>query len=118
MKPQQPACAPNASNTEFELHFKRQLAKVRTSISHVRDDVAEGFFEITHNGFAFLGLAVMFCAVSLTARPDLRQSGEVKLMTWDFSQKEGSIYEKILNSIRICCHSFFKLHLIDFNIFS
>lgn len=82
MKPQQPACAPNASNTEFELHFKRQLAKVRTSISHVRDDVAEGFFEITHNGFAFLGLAVMFCAVALTARPDLRQSGEVKLMTW------------------------------------
>jgi hypothetical protein len=51
-------------------------------LSHVGDDIAEGFFEITHNGFAFLGLAVMFCAITLMARPDLRQSGEVKLMTW------------------------------------
>ncbi len=82
MKPSNPACSKSASNTEFELHFKRQLSRARISISHVGDDIAEGFFEITHNGFAFLGLAVMFCAITLMARPDLRQSGEVKLMTW------------------------------------
>lgn len=82
MKP--PPTAPNcsASNSEFELHFKRQLSRIRTSVAHVGDDIAEGFFEITHNGFAFLGLAVMFCTITLMARPDLRQSGELKLMTW------------------------------------
>ncbi len=82
MKPPHQANAKSASNTEFELHFKRQLSKVRTSIAHVGDDIAEGFFEISHNGFAFLGLAVMFCVITLMARPDLRQSGELKLMTW------------------------------------
>lgn len=45
-------------------------------------DVAEGFFEITHNGFALLGLSVAFAAVMLSARPDLRDSGEEQLRTW------------------------------------
>jgi hypothetical protein len=45
-------------------------------------DIAEGFFEITHNGAALLGLAVLFTLVALTARPDLRQAGELKLMGW------------------------------------
>ena len=37
---------------------------------------AEGFFEIIHNGFALLGLTVVFAVITLTARPDLRQAGE------------------------------------------
>lgn len=45
-------------------------------------DVAQGFFEITHNSFALVGLAVMFVVLTLTARPELRQMGEVKLMGW------------------------------------
>jgi len=45
-------------------------------------DIAQGFFEITHNGFALLGLAVMFAAITLVARPELRQAGEVQLMGW------------------------------------
>ncbi|AEG92624.1 lytic transglycosylase domain-containing protein [Ramlibacter tataouinensis] len=45
-------------------------------------DIAQGFFEITHNGFAVVGLAVVFAVVTLTARPDLRQTGETKLMSW------------------------------------
>jgi hypothetical protein len=45
-------------------------------------DVAQGFFEITHNGFALLGLAVMFAVITLTARPEIRQAGEVQLMGW------------------------------------
>lgn len=45
-------------------------------------DVAQGFFEITHNGFALIGLAVIFAAITLTARPELRQVGEVKLINW------------------------------------
>jgi hypothetical protein len=45
-------------------------------------DIAQGFFEITHNGFALLGLAVMFAAITLTARPEIRQAGEVELFSW------------------------------------
>jgi hypothetical protein len=45
-------------------------------------DVAQGFFEITHNGFALLGLVVVVCAGTALARPDLRQSAEVELMSW------------------------------------
>lgn len=45
-------------------------------------DIAEGFFEITHNGFALVGLAVMFAVITLTARPELRQIGEFKLFNW------------------------------------
>lgn len=45
-------------------------------------DIAQGFFEITHNGFALLGLAVMFAAITLTARPELRDAGEAQLISW------------------------------------
>ena len=69
-------------NTAFELHFKRHLTYLRRSAANVLNDIAQGFFEITHNGFAFLGLAVMFCAITLAARPDLREDGEAKLMSW------------------------------------
>ena len=69
-------------NTAFELHFKHRLICVRRSAANVLSDVAQGFFEVTHNAFAFLGLAVMFCAITLAARPDLREGGETKLMSW------------------------------------
>ena len=45
-------------------------------------DVGQGLFEITHNGFAMLGLAVMFVALTLTARSDLREIGEAQLGSW------------------------------------
>jgi len=45
-------------------------------------DIVQGFFAITHNGFALVGLAVMFVVITLTALPELRQIGEVKLITW------------------------------------
>ena len=45
-------------------------------------DIAQGFFEITHNSFAIVGLAVMFVVITLTARPELREIGEVKLFGW------------------------------------
>jgi len=58
------------------------LGKLSQSLRNVASDIAQGFFDITHNGFALLGLAVAFSVVTLTARPDLRQVGEVKLMEW------------------------------------
>ena len=45
-------------------------------------DVVQGFFEITHNGFAMLGLSVMFVAIVLTVRPEFRELGEARLMSW------------------------------------
>lgn len=50
-------------------------------------DIADGFFEITHNGFALVGLAVVFAAITLVARPDLREAGEEQLMGWLQSRK-------------------------------
>lgn len=45
-------------------------------------DVADGFFEITHNGLALLGVALVFFVITLAASPDLRQVGEEKLTGW------------------------------------
>ena len=56
----------------------KMIAGVRT----VAGDVINGLLEVTHNGFALLGLAVVFAAVTLTARPDLRQAGEDQLRGW------------------------------------
>ena len=58
------------------------LGRTAQALRTFASDVAEGFFEITHNGFALLGLAVAFALITLTARPDLRQTGEEKLMGW------------------------------------
>ena len=44
--------------------------------------VTKGFFEITHNSFALIGLAVLFAAITLVARPELRQIGEIQLFSW------------------------------------
>ena len=58
------------------------LSQIALGLKTFATDVADGFFEITHNSFALLGLAVVFAAVTLTARPDLRQAGEAHLMGW------------------------------------
>lgn len=50
-------------------------------------DVVDGFFEITHNGFALLGLATVFAVLALVARPDLRATGEAQLASWLESRK-------------------------------
>lgn len=56
--------------------------KLTRSLRVFATDVAQGFFEITHNGFALIGLAVIFAVITLTARPELREAGEVKLISW------------------------------------
>jgi hypothetical protein len=58
------------------------LGKLAGAVRTFVSDVAQGFFEITHNGFAVVGLAVVFSVLTLLARPDLRQVGESQLMTW------------------------------------
>ena len=58
------------------------LQKLGNGLRTFASDIAQGFFEITHNGFALLGLVVAFAVVTMTARPDLRQVAEVQLMGW------------------------------------
>ncbi len=45
-------------------------------------DIANGLFEITHSGFAMLGLAVVFVALTLSVNPQIREHGELQLMEW------------------------------------
>jgi Transglycosylase SLT domain len=45
-------------------------------------DTADGFFEIFHNGFAVIGLTTAILVLVLLGRPDLRHSGETKLLNW------------------------------------
>ena len=58
------------------------LGKMARGLQTFVSDIAQGLFEITHNGFAVVGLAVVFAVLTLLARPDLRQAGESQLMTW------------------------------------
>ena len=60
----------------------KSLRKISSGLRTFGSDVAQGFFEITHNGFALLGLVVVVCAAGVLARPDLRQAAELELMGW------------------------------------
>ena len=56
--------------------------KLTQGLRTFASDVAQGFFEITHNGFALIGLAVIFAVIALSVRPELRQVGEIELFSW------------------------------------
>lgn len=58
--------------------FSTTAKGVKTFVS----DVANGFFEVAHNGFALVGLAIVFSVLTLFARPELRQTGELQLRSW------------------------------------
>jgi hypothetical protein len=58
------------------------LQKFNSSLKVIAQDVAEGFFFITHSSLAFLGLSVFFLTMVLTLRPELRESGEIMLINW------------------------------------
>ncbi|MCO5102981.1 MAG: lytic transglycosylase domain-containing protein [Burkholderiaceae bacterium] len=44
--------------------------------------LVNGIFKLTHNSFALLGLAVACTLITLGARPDLREQGELHLRSW------------------------------------
>lgn len=56
--------------------------KFTQGLRRLASTIAQGFFEITHNSFALIGLAVIFTVITLTARPELRQMGELQLFSW------------------------------------
>ena len=61
-------------------------------------DVSAGFLAITRNSFAFLGLSVAFIALTLLARPDLRQTGEEQLMGWLQSRQVVDVADVVTTS--------------------
>lgn len=58
------------------------LGKTISGVRTVASDIAEGFFEITHNSFALLGLFMVLAVAVLGTRPDLRTAGEDQLRGW------------------------------------
>ncbi|MEB0114132.1 hypothetical protein RCH10_001941 [Variovorax sp. GrIS 2.14] len=78
----------------MKLAFEATAQGFRTFVS----DVADGFFEMTHNGFALVGLAIVFAAIALVARPDLREQGEEQLMSWLQSRKPVPAVPEVLVS--------------------
>ena len=63
------------------------VAAVGRGFKTFAGDVAEGFFEITHNGLALVGIVVVVLAALLGARPDLRHQGEQQLTEWLTARK-------------------------------
>ncbi len=75
----------------LRLSLEQTLRDAKSSASNVLRDIVDGFFEISHNSFAMLGLAVVFVAVTLVARPDLREAGETRLMALLLARQEATI---------------------------
>jgi hypothetical protein len=75
----------------LKLSLQQCLADTRSSARNVLNDIADGFFQISHNSFAMLGLALVFVMITLTARPDLREAGETRLMALLLARQEANI---------------------------
>lgn len=60
------------------------------SLRTFADDVMRGFFDITHNGLAVLGMVLAVALMTLTFRVDLRTAAEEKLLGWLLERQSGS----------------------------
>ena len=72
--------------------MSQSIARRVTHGLHLRpDDVAQGLLDVTHNGFALIGLLVMFIALTLVVRPqEVREMGEARLAGW-LLERQGLI---------------------------
>ena len=70
---------------------RTRLQRTRLSLAHAGQDIAQGFFDVTHNSFAMLGLAVAFVVITLTARTDLREAAEAQLMALLVERQEANL---------------------------
>ena len=76
------------------------LEKLNHGLRTFAQDVAQGFFAITHSGLALLGLAVFCLVVTLTMRPDLRTAGEARLISWlQERQVEGTGFQSDFEAV-------------------
>jgi soluble lytic murein transglycosylase-like protein len=58
------------------------ITRTQLAMRTFANDVAQGFFAITHNGMALMGLSIFIFLVALSVRPDLRTLTESKLISW------------------------------------
>jgi hypothetical protein len=58
--------------------FDHITKKFQSLVHHV----VEAFMQLIHNGFALVGILVLFSTIALVARPDLRETFEVQLVNW------------------------------------
>lgn len=58
------------------------LQEIGQGLRTLARQISQVFFATIHNGFALLGLGVLFATIALAARPELRQAGETQLMGW------------------------------------
>jgi len=56
--------------------------RIRQSMTSLTRKITDLVFQVTHNGFALLGLAVVFAGVMLATKPAIRQAGELQLIGW------------------------------------
>lgn len=56
--------------------------KIGLGLRTFASDVVHGFFAIAHNGFALVGLLVMFGSATMLAHPELRRDSENQLYDW------------------------------------
>ena len=73
---------PPADMKGSNMQIPARLNALGRGINTFAVDVAAGFFQVSHNGFALLGLAVVCAVALLVARPDLRHQGEEQLTSW------------------------------------
>lgn len=59
------------------------------SLRTFADDVTRGFFDITHNGLALLGMVLAVALMTLSFRVDLRDAAEEKLLGWLLERQSG-----------------------------
>ncbi|MDD5029845.1 MAG: lytic transglycosylase domain-containing protein [Rhodoferax sp.] len=52
------------------------------SLRRAGNAFVRGLFDLTHNSVALIGIAVLFVAITLVVRPELRQVGEIRLFGW------------------------------------
>jgi hypothetical protein len=70
---------------------KPALQRMGLRLRQIGSDIAQGFFDVTHNSFAMLGLGVAFVIIALTARADLREAAEDHLMALLVERQEASL---------------------------
>ena len=58
------------------------IERTRLAVRTFANDVAQGFFAITHNVMALMGLSLFIFLMALSVRPDLRTLTEAKLISW------------------------------------
>ena len=58
------------------------IQRTQLAVRTFANDVAQGFFAITHNGMALMGLSLFIFLMALSVRPDLRTLTEAKLISW------------------------------------